>query len=173
MRSRALLSRNEEGMVLALCLITLIVLSLIGVSATTTSRLEVEISGNDKTAKEAFYAAEMALSVGETVVESILSRADLEEDTIPGHYTKLNPNEWKTLVWDSTHSAVVATVPTGLKVSALPRYIIGEWILRRDSFTTGFGLQRGVYQFDVTALGTGSSAKSEAILQSVYAKRYN
>ena len=52
MRSRALLSRNEEGMVLALCLITLIVLSLIGVSATTTSRLEVEISGNDKTAKE-------------------------------------------------------------------------------------------------------------------------
>ena len=44
MRSRALLSRNEQGMVLALCLITLIVLSLIGVSATTTSRLEVELS---------------------------------------------------------------------------------------------------------------------------------
>jgi type IV pilus assembly protein PilX len=173
MRSRALLSRNEEGMVLALCLITLIVLSLIGVAATTTSRLEVEISGNDKTAKEAFYAAEMALTVGETVVESILSRADLEEDSTPGHYAKLNLNEWKTLVWDNTHSAVVATVPTGLKVSALPRYIIGEWILRRDSFTTGFGVQRGVYEFDVTALGTGSSAKSETMLQSVYAKRYN
>jgi len=76
-------------------------------------------------------------------------------------------------VWDSTHSAVVATVPTGLKVSAPPRYIIGEWLLRRDSFTTGFGVQRGVYEFDVTALGTGSSAKSETILQSVYAKRYN
>ena len=173
MRKRALLSRNEEGMVLALCLITLIVLSLIGVSATTTSRLEVEIAGNDKTAKEAFYAAEMALTVGETVVESILSRADLEEDSTPGHYAKLNLNEWKTLVWDNTHSAVVATVPTGLKVSALPRYIIGEWILRRDSFTTGFGVQRGVYEFDVTALGTGSNAKSQAILQSVYAKRYN
>jgi type IV pilus assembly protein PilX len=173
MRSRALLSRNEEGMVLALCLITLIVLSLIGVSATTTSRLEVEISGNDKTAKEAFYAAEMALIVGETVVESILSRADLEEDTIPGHYTKLNLNEWKTLMWDNTHSAVVATVPTGLKVSAPPRYIIGEWILRRDSFTTGFGVQRGVYEFDVTALGTGSSAESQTMLQSIYAKRYN
>ena len=173
MRSGALLARNEEGMVLVLCLITLVVLSLIGVAATTTSRLEVEISGNDKTAKEAFYAAEMALIVGETVVESVLSRADLEEDTTPGHYTKLNPNEWKTLVWDSTHSAVVATVPTGLKVSAPPRYIIGEWLLRRDSFTTGFGVQRGVYQFDVTALGTGSSAASQTMLQSIYAKRYN
>ena len=173
MRSRALLSRNEEGMVLALCLITLIVLSLIGVAATTTSRLEVEISGNDKTAKEAFYAAEVALTVGETVVESLLSRADLEEDITKGHYPKLNLNDWKTLVWDSDHSAVVTSVPPGLKVSAPPRYILGEWILRRDSYTTGFGLQRGVYEFDVTALGTGSNAASQVMLQSVYAKRYN
>ena len=176
MRSRALLSRNEQGMVLALCLITLIVLSLIGVAATTTSRLEVEISGNDKTAKEAFYAAEMALTVGETVVESLPSRADFEEDNTKGHYSKLNLNDWKTLVWDKDHSAEVPTdrtVDTGLKVSARPRYILGEWTLRRDSYTTGFGVQRGVYEFDVTALGTGSNAKSQAILQSVYAKRYN
>ena len=56
MRLRGLLSRNEEGAVLVLCLITLVVLTLIGVSMMTTSRLEVEISGNDKTYKEAFYA---------------------------------------------------------------------------------------------------------------------
>ena len=58
MYSRARLSRNEEGVVLVLCLITLVLLTLIGISATTTSRLEAEISGNDKTYKEAFYAAE-------------------------------------------------------------------------------------------------------------------
>ena len=68
MYSRARLSRNEEGVVLVLCLITLVLLTLIGISATTTSRLEAEISGNDKTYKEAFYAAEMSLTVGETVV---------------------------------------------------------------------------------------------------------
>ena len=173
MRSKARLSRNEEGVVLVLCLITLVVLTLIGVSTTTTSRLEVEISGNDKTAKEAFYATELALTVGETVVESLLSRADLEEDTTPGRYAKLNLNDWKTLVWDNNHSAVVATVPSGLKVSAPPRYVIGEWTLRRDSLRTGTGIQRGVYEFDITARGTGSSATSETILQSVYAKRYN
>ena len=173
MRSRALLSRNEEGVVLVLCLITLVVLTLIGVSTMTTSRLEVEISGNDKTAKEAFYATELALTVGETVVESLLSRADLEEDTTPGRYAKLNLNEWKTLVWDNAHAAVVPTVPSGLKVFAPPRYILGEWTLRRDSLRTGTGIQRGVYEFDITARGTGSSATSETILQSVYAKRYN
>ena len=171
MRKRALLSRNEEGMVLALCLITLIVLSLIGVAATTTSRLEVEIAGNDKTAKEAFYAAELALTVGETVVEKLTSRAEFEEDKPNGQYSKLALDDWRNKAWDSTDSAKVATVPAGLKVS--PRYIVGEWTLRRDSYTTGFGVQRGVYEFDVTALGTGSSVKSQAILQSVYAKRYN
>ena len=41
MRSRALLSHNEAGVVLVLCLITLVILTLIGVSTTTTSRLEV------------------------------------------------------------------------------------------------------------------------------------
>jgi type IV pilus assembly protein PilX len=171
MRSRALLARNEEGVVLVLCLITLVVLTLIGISTTTTSRLEVEISGNDKTAKEAFYAAEMALTVGETVVESLLSRADLNEDTTPGRYAKLNLDEWQTLAWDSSHSAVVVTVPSGLKVSAPPRYIIGEWTLRRDNLR--FGVPTGVYEFDITAYGTGSSAASETLLQSVYAKRYN
>jgi len=175
MRSKARLSRNEEGVVLVLCLITLVVLTLIGVSTTTISRLEVEIAGNDKTAKEAFYATELALTVGETVVESLLSRADLEEDTTPGRYAKLNLNEWKTLVWDNAHAAVVDidTVRKGLKVFAPPRYILGEWTLRRDSLRTGTGIQRGVYEFDITARGTGSSATSETILQSVYAKRYN
>jgi Tfp pilus assembly protein PilX len=79
MRSRARLSRNENGIVLVLCLITLVVLTLIGISTTATSRLEVEISGNDKTAKEAFYATELALTVGETVIESLLNWADLEK----------------------------------------------------------------------------------------------
>ena len=171
MRSRALLSRNEDGIVLVLCLITLIVLTLIGVSTTTTSRLEVEISGNDKTAKEAFYAAEVALTVGETVVESLLARADLDEDTTPGHYTKLNLNEWQTLVWDNTHSVVVGTVPSGLKVAAPPRYVIGEWTWVRHDLR--FGPLTGVCEFDITAHGTGSSAASETILQSVYAKQFN
>jgi len=174
MRSRALLSRNEEGVVLVLCLITLVVLTLIGIATTTTSRLEVEISGNDKTAKEAFYAAEMALTVGEAVVEGLLSRADLEEATKPGRYAKLNLDEWQTLVWDNTHSAVVLAVPSGLKVSAPPRYVIGEWTQQRSTYTAGMGPPQGItYEFDITAYGTGGSAASETILQSVYAKQFN
>ena len=174
MRSRALLSHNEEGVVLVLCLITLVVLTLIGVSTTTTSRLEVEISGNDKTYKEAFYAAEMSLLAGETVVNSLLSRLDLNEGTTPGRYVKGTQPAWTALVWDDVYSAVVSPVPSGLShVSTPPRYTIEERSFRRDSLTIGIGVSTGVYLFTVKSQGTGTNKAAQVLLESIYAKHYN
>ena len=174
MRSRALLSHNEAGIVLMLCLITLVVLTLIGVSTTTTSRLEGEISGNDKTYKEAFYAAEMALTAGETAVNSLLNREDLDEGTTPGRYVKGTQPAWTQLVWDSAHSTVVSPVPSGLnQVSAPPRYTIEERVFRRDSLTVGIGVTTGTYLFTVRAQGTGTSKDAQVLLESIYAKHYN
>jgi Tfp pilus assembly protein PilX len=174
MRRRALLSRNEEGVVLVLCLTTLVILTLIGVSMTTTSRLEVEISGNDKTYKEAFYAAELSLTVGETVVNSLTNRADLDEGTKPGRYVKGTQPAWAALVWDNAHSAVVTPVPSGLsKVSDPPRYTIEERDFRRDSLTVGIGATTGTYLFTVKGQGTGTSKAAHVLLESVYVKRYN
>jgi type IV pilus assembly protein PilX len=171
---RALLSRNEEGVVLVLCLITLVLLTLIGVSATTTSQLEAEISGNDKTYKEAFYAAEVSLTAGETVVNSLLSRVDLNEGTTVGHYIKGTQPAWDALVWDNAHAGVVTTIPSGLsKVSEPPRYTIEERKFRRDSLTVGIGVSTGTYLFTVRAQGTGTSKTAHVVLESIYAKHYN
>ena len=174
MRRRALLSRNEEGIVLVLCLVTLVILTLIGVSMTTTSRLEVEISGNDKTYKQAFYAAEVSLTAGETVVNSLLSRADLNDGITPGRYVKGTQPAWDQLVWDDAHSAVLSPVPSGLsKVYAPPRYTIEERTFRRDSLTVGIGVPTGTYLFTVKAHGTGANKAAEVLLESIYAKHYN
>ena len=174
MRSRALLSHNEEGVVLVLCLITLVILTLIGVSTTTTSRLEVGIAGNDKTYKEAFYAAELSLTVGETVVNTLLSRLDLNEGTTPGRYVKGTQPAWNNLVWDNTYSAVVSPIPSGLsQVSAPPRYTIEERDFRRNSLMIGFDVPTGVYLFTVKAHGTGANKAAEVLLESIYAKHYN
>jgi type IV pilus assembly protein PilX len=171
---RALLSRNEEGVVLVLCLITLVLLTLIGVSATNTSQLEAEISGNDKTYKEAFYAAEVSLTAGETVVNSLLSRVDLNEGTTSGHYIKGTQPAWDQLVWDNMHAGVVDPIPSGLsKVSAPPRYTIEERNFRRDSLTVGIGVTTGTYLFTVRAQGTGTSKDAHVVLESIYAKHYN
>jgi len=174
MRSRALWLHNEAGVVLVLCLITLAVLTLIGVSTTTTSRLEGEISGNDKTYKEAFYAAELSLTTGETVVNSLPSRTDVNEGTTPGRYIKGTQPAWQSLVWDDAHSAVVSPIPQGMNhVAAPPRYTLEEREFRRDSLTTGIGVPTGVYLFTVKAHGTGANKAAEVLLESIYAKPYN
>ena len=171
---RTLLSRNEEGVVLVLCLITLVLLTLIGVSATTTSQLEAEISGNDKTSKEAFYAAEVSLAAGETVVNSLLNRMDLNDGTTPGRYVKGTQPGWDALLWDNAHTAVVDPIPSGLsKMSAPPRYTIEERMFRRDSLTVGIGVTTGTYLFTVKGQGTGTNKDAHAFLESIYAKHYN
>ena len=52
--------KNEDGTVLVLALIMLVLLTLIGISATTTSMIETRISGNERVYKQNFYAAEAA-----------------------------------------------------------------------------------------------------------------
>src|SRR5215468_12719180 len=171
---RALLSRNEEGIVLVLCLITLVLLTLIGVSATTTSQLEAEISGNDKTYKEAFYAAEVSLTAGETVVNSLLSRVELNEGTMPGRYVKGTQPAWDQLAWDNAHTAVVDPVPSGLsKMSDPPRYTIEERKFTTNDVLTGHDPSTGTYLFTVKGQGTGTSKAAHVVLESIYAKKYN
>ena len=171
---RALLSRNQEGIVLVLCLITLVLLTLIGISATTTSQLEAEISGNDKTYKEAFYAAEVSLAAGETVVNSILSRMDLNKGTTPAYYDKGTQAAWDTLEWDNAHTGVVDPIPSGLdKVSDPPRYTIEERKFRPSSIAWGPDAPTGTYLFTVRGQGTGTSKAAHVVLESIYAKQYN
>jgi len=55
---------NEGGFVLITSLLMLVILTIIGISATNTTTTEVQIAGNDKFAKKEFYNLESTLSVG-------------------------------------------------------------------------------------------------------------
>lgn len=52
---------NEEGTVLVVALVMLVLLTLIGISATETSRIDIQIAGNEMVYKENFYQAEAAV----------------------------------------------------------------------------------------------------------------
>ena len=52
---------NEDGTVLILALIMLVLLTLIGISATTTSMIEIKIAGNERVYKRNLYSAEAAV----------------------------------------------------------------------------------------------------------------
>jgi len=49
---------NEQGFVLIVSLLMLMVLMIIGIAATNTTTIELGISGNDKLSKQTFYQAE-------------------------------------------------------------------------------------------------------------------
>ena len=64
-------AKKEEGSVLVVALLILVLLTLIGISASRTGEIEVQISGNEKTCKTAFYAAEAGIEVGRAVLNDL------------------------------------------------------------------------------------------------------
>ncbi|MDY6970886.1 MAG: pilus assembly PilX N-terminal domain-containing protein [Thermodesulfobacteriota bacterium] len=58
MKHRYDISSNEDGSVLVIAMLVLVLLTLIGQSATTTSSIEMRIAGNEKAYKESLYRSE-------------------------------------------------------------------------------------------------------------------
>jgi Tfp pilus assembly protein PilX len=185
---------NEAGSILVMAMVSLALLTVIGIAAITIGNLEREISGNEKTYQEAFYAAELGIAAGETALESFPSRASMREGVQPGSYASgtlqfnsekyqleiKTPDDpaWRPVVWkdDHTDAAKIAKdkVPDGLsRVADVPRYIIEEREFVPDSLGIGITYGRpGVYRFNISARGTGSNKAAQALLETIYAKRY-
>ncbi|UCF92651.1 MAG: hypothetical protein JSW39_00400 [Desulfobacterales bacterium] len=60
---------NPEGSVTVAALLLLVVLTIIGISAVTTSNIEVQIATNDKIHKMAFYAADGGVELATELLE--------------------------------------------------------------------------------------------------------
>jgi type IV pilus assembly protein PilX len=167
--------QQERGSILVIGMLTLVVLSLVGVSATNTSTIESGISGNDKAQKETFFATELGLTVAEAALESLPSRPDFNEDTIVGHYAKNTQPDWHDLNWDNTDTieAPASSMPPSLQVAERPRYTLEERRFQRDSLTTGIGVPTGIYYFNVTTRGVGATNTAKEVLRTIYAKRFN
>ena len=75
---------NERGVVLAVTLLMLLVLTLIGISAISTSTYETSISGNERVGADAFYASEAGIQVGVNQLPDNITavpRTALKEDS--------------------------------------------------------------------------------------------
>ncbi|MGD8371949.1 MAG: PilX N-terminal domain-containing pilus assembly protein [Syntrophobacterales bacterium] len=67
--------KNNQGSALVVALLMLVVLTLLGIAATSTSTVELQISGNDKLYKTSFYAADTATEMtGELLEQNIETR---------------------------------------------------------------------------------------------------
>jgi hypothetical protein len=82
---------SERGSALVVALLMLVVLTLLGITATTTSNIEVQISGNDKLYKINFYAADAATEMGCELLEQ-----NIEERNWNNHATRGNVAIFRT-----------------------------------------------------------------------------
>lgn len=62
-------SRNEEGFVLILAMMIMLVLTLLGIAANRNTSTELMISGNDSLQRQTFYQADGGTEVGSEVLE--------------------------------------------------------------------------------------------------------
>ncbi len=71
---------NEQGSVLVVALVILVLLTIIGISATTTTNIETQIAGNDKFQKIAFYIADGGIPATAKVITAIIDAGDEPDD---------------------------------------------------------------------------------------------
>ena len=72
--------KTEEGSVLIVALIVLVLLTLLGIFATRTTEVEIQIAGNDYRYKRNIYSAE---AVAMEAAQNIKDTGDLDTDILP------------------------------------------------------------------------------------------
>ena len=161
---------TQQGVVLIVCLILLLLLTLIGTTGMQMTSLEEKMASNMRDRNLAFQAAESALVAGETWLETaIIPVAFCNKAN--GRYLPLDKDcngataetvpVWESISWDNTDSVTYAGELSNL--SADPRYIIEDM-----GCLPAPAACPGIHNYRITARATGGSPDSVVILQSIY-----
>jgi len=185
MRQQIFNSRQQRGAALITSLIILLVLTVLGVSAMSTSSLEELMAGNLRDQNLSFQAAEAALQDGERYIDSWggTPPAATSDGSNSGVYTRdefglYESTAFNTSVWNN---AVATTygADTGIAISslgevqALPMYIIEEEdFVAKDASFRAQTQREGAYYYRVTGRGVGASSNAVTLLQTTVARRF-
>lgn len=170
---------KQQGSVLIISLIIMLVLTILGVSGMKTSLLEEKMAGNLRDSQLAFQAAEATLKQAEQYIEqNIVSISGFDNDGSDGLYDKTTERPWESINWDSTDSIEYTNFDTSYSIYTPPRFIVQHLVsqnnnndeLNLDNYGQGTGAGR-IEMFLITARATGSSGNSVVMLQSTYGKR--
>lgn len=163
---------TQQGAALVLSLIFLVLLTILGVSASTMTTLEEKMAGNTRDRIIAFQAAEAAMRFCET----ILNQAALPAFTnTNGYYQPAAVGAtpvWNSIDWSD--SDAVQTYSGGISVvGAAPACILEEIPVAANTGNESLQLGRnptdsstGLYR--ITSRGTGASPSTVVMLQSSY-----
>lgn len=181
-------AKREQGVALVMALVFLLLLTLIGVTAMSTTALEEKMAGNMKDKNAAFQAAESALIVAENWILSLTDKPDFPDNSkgLYQPYTCASAPEkpvWDCVTWTGSSNLVVyPKTPGGSESGGLngiatqPKYIVEDLQEIPESGGTlkipPFYKGKGSSVMRITAYGTGGTNSAVSLLQSTYSRPF-
>ena len=167
---------RQRGAALAISLIFLLVLTLVGVTAMSTTTMQERMAGNLRDTGLAFQAAESALAEAEAVVAGLVVAPNPAGCTSACEVwpeASVDSAE-QNAAWWATNAELLGDDGTqelaGLNED--PRYTIREYDVLLDQIDPALPPTQ-TYYYEITARGVGASADAVAIVRSIVRKRYN
>lgn len=183
------LPQNQRGAALAISLVFLLLLTIIGITATTSSRLEEKMSGNLRDLSASEMMSESGLrAAGDWVRQQAVGGTPLPENNPPGagevwilgtagsgNLAGASSSWWMT---DGLEYGVAGTLdfistdPTVyFQANEDPRYVVeGYGSVAGDA---SFGSQNSQAYYRTTAYGTGLTGNAQTVTQGTMFTRFN
>lgn len=186
LRCRSAAARAEGGFVLALALVFLLLLTIIGVTALTTTSLEEKMAHNVKDKNLSFQAAETTLAYAEKwllglssdpLIDAAVTTDGLHPQDLSG-----GPAVWTTIDWQSDPDLkVYPDVPTGSPTSGALSYVYSQprYLIEHLGSSCGKSLKCGTSEgkeysnYRVTARATGGTGVAVSMLQTTVKRLAN
>ena len=199
MKKRQTAAFYQQGAVLIVGLIMMLLLTIIGLAAIRGTDLQERMAGNMRDRNLAFQSAEAGLRIGEELLDGAAIPSfsggtkgywpDLNKSTsfsslttgswplVDGSSTerRLRPAIWTSAQWEANSIQIAAGVLEGLKEQ--PRYTIEEVQVSAKALNQGGGVDvesqekmADTEYYRITARGLGGTADAEVLLQSTFAR---
>lgn len=172
---------RQQGAVLVISMVILLMMTLIGLSSMQNTTLEEKMAGNYRDQNLSFQAAESTLREGEGWIANLTKEPELSADGCTSNcdvwdsdtlLAALSSSSYldNTLWSDSRAKTATSTIP---EVAASPEYFLEFEKDKRDRLNIGQQQDSTVrVYYGVVAQGIGGSASTRTVLQSTYTRRF-
>ena len=162
---------SQQGAVLIISLLILLIMTIMGVSSMQSSTLEEKMASNDRDRNIAFQSAEAGMRQAQTYIESLATTGDFTDNN--GLYSAIGtePDAFADATWSTAGNYRTGTAPGG---SAGVEYFITRvgTVSDDDTLEIPPTVVTDVTIFRIVARGLGATGTgSEVILRSYYGRK--
>lgn len=168
-------TKQQQGAVLAVSLIMLLLLTMIGITGMQTTSLEEKMAGNTNNLNMSFEASETALRIGEQFLDGLTTHVVGSASCSPctNHIYTLNTIDPTVVTnWNSTAMTELAAGTIG-GVSAQPMYYLEYDQFLPYTLNIGIAGIPGRVMYRISGHGIGGNTLATTTLQTQFTKEFD